>query len=180
MGASIWEGSTAIASTVNANNSYKSQRFVADAGNVATGLFTLTVFVYALNSGSLEVFVNGASQFITVDYTETSASTVTIPGVELGDVVVIRGLVGGESTQAAAESAAQAAASASQSAASAAASLASYNAILALSLPNMPLGISNGGTGMTTKAAAFLALAPVPVAGKVIGSTDGTTFSMVP
>jgi len=179
MGASIWEGSTTIASTANANNSYKSERFAANASHVTTGLFTLTVFVYAVGTGSLDVFINGASQFITIDFTETSPTTVTVPGVELGDIVVIRGLIGGDASQSAAASAAAAAAQAAASAASATAAAASYASILALSLPNLPLSIANGGTGTTTKSAAFLALAPIPVANKVIGSTDGVNFSMV-
>lgn len=177
MTGSIWTPGGTILSTANADNSYKAQRFTATAGQT---VFTLTAFAYAIGTGSLLVFINGVDQFITTDFTETDSTHVTlVTAAEAGDIVVIRGLIGGTGAQAAEVSATASAASATASAASAASSLASYNNILALSLPNLPLSIANGGTGQNTKAAAFIALAPAPEAGKVIGSSDGANFTMV-
>lgn len=178
MSASIWDQSSTIGSTANADGTYKAQRFVATAGQT---LFTLTVFAYQIATGSSILEINGVAQFLTLDFLETSNTSFTlVTPAEVGDIVVFRGFIGGTAAVAAEGSAGASAASATNSAASAAAALASYNAILALSLPSLPLVIASGGTGQTTKAAAFLALAPTPVANKVIGSTDGVNFSMVP
>lgn len=179
MSSSIWQGSQVIQSSANADNTYKAQRFIATEGQT---LFTLTSFVYAVGSGSLVVEVNGVSQFIGNDFTETANNKVTlVTPAEDGDVVVIRGFIGGTNAVAAEQSATNSYNYSIDSANYAAASLASYNAILALSLPNLPLTIANGGTGTNTKAAAFLALAPTPTgnAGKVIGTVDGINYSLV-
>lgn len=170
--ASIWGGSTVINSTANADNSYLTQVFgTPTAGQT---VFNLTVFAYAVGTASLDIFVNGVRQNLGSDFTETSASsfTFTTTDIETTDVIVAVGKVGLTGAN-------NAAASAAASAASAASALASYNAILALSLPSLPLAIANGGTGQTTKAAAFLALAPAPVINKVLGSTDGINYSLM-
>ncbi len=173
MGASVWEGSAEIVSTANADNTFLTQRFtVVTQGQT---LFTLTDFAYAINTNSLAVRVNGVEQKSGVDFTETSTSTFTFIGtdqLEPGDVIDAVGLVGGDGATGAVESAAIAV----EAAEDAEAALA---AILALSLPALPLTIANGGTGQITKAAAFLALAPNPVANKVLGSTDGLTYTLV-
>ena len=91
-------------------------------------------------------------------------------GVQAGDFVVIRGLIGGTAAQ-------SAQVSADQASAAAAAAQAAYQATLALSPASLPLPINKGGTGAITKAAAFLALAPTPQAGKVIGSLDGVNYT---
>lgn len=128
MGASIWDGSSTIVSTANADNVYKSQKFTATAGQT---LFTLTSFAYQINTSSVEVFINGAAQFGSgVDFTETSNTSITLTeAAEAGDVVFIRGFVGGTNAAAAADSAAQAASSAvTASAAATTASTAATNA----------------------------------------------------
>lgn len=173
----IWVGSNIIASTANADNTYLAQRYTATAGQT---VFTLTVFAYQVATGSLIVEINGVAQFIGVDFTETSNSSVTfVSPLELNDIVVIRGFIGG--TAAVAAQASAAAASISEVAAELAETNAeaAYAAILALALPNLPLNIASGGTGQTTKAAAFIALAPTPEVNKVIGSSDGVNFSML-
>lgn len=192
MTGNIWIGSQVIPSTANADNTILGQRYIATEGQT---VFLLTVFAYAPGTGSLSVFVNGADQFITQDYLETDSGTVTFTsGLELGDVVVIRGLVGGTAAQAAQVSAAQAAASATaasgyavqsqgyaaQSLTYAGQSLAAYNAILALNLPALPLTIPNGGTGQITAIAAFAALAPAaPNAGDIL-YYNGTNWTKLP
>lgn len=119
MGASIWDGSSAIDSTANADNSYISQRFVATAGQT---LFILTAFAYEPGTGSVFVEIGGAAgQYIGIDYRETSRTSVTlVEAAELGDIVVIRGLVGSTGAQAAGVSAIAAEAAAAASSASAA------------------------------------------------------------
>lgn len=171
MSASIWSGSTVIGSTANADNSYLQQQFTAPTEGQT--LFPLTAFSYAVGTNSLEIFINGDRQAITRDFTETSTTSFTLTsGVRAVDIIDAVGLVGSINST-------SAAASASLAAASAAAAQAAYLATLALSPASLPLVIANGGTGQITKAAAFLALAPAPVAAKVLGSTDGLTFSMV-
>ncbi len=133
MSGSIWNPSGSIPSTANADNTYLSQRFVATAGQA---VFMLTNFQYAIGTGSLEVFVNGVWQAPAINFTETTTASFTLDaGVDAGDVVVGRGLIGGTAAQSAVTSAAV-------SVAAAAASAASYTAINAL-LP----GILPGGTG---------------------------------
>lgn len=134
MGATIWSGDTIISSTANADDSYKEQSFTATAGQT---LFTLTEFAYQVGTGSLQIYINGARQRITSDFTETSNSSVTLTsGVEAGDIVVIAGLVGGTAAQAAAGSA-QIAVTAQAAAEQALAD------ITALSLPSLPASDQN-------------------------------------
>lgn len=122
MTANIWGEVTDVVSTANADNTYVAQRFVATQGQV---LFTLTDFVYQIATGSLLVFVNGVDQYITLDFLETSNSSVTLTtAMQAGDVVVIRGLIGSVASQTAAESAAAADISEAAAAASAAAAVA--------------------------------------------------------
>lgn len=179
MTASIWNGSTVIGSTANADNSYLVQRFGAPTEGQT--LFTLTSFSYAVGTNSLEVFIDGVRQVIGTDFTETSPTSFTLlaPGARATDVVDAVGLVGSVNSTGAAASAAASAASATASSGFATAAQASYLATLALVPASLPLSIANGGTGNTTKAASFIALAPAPVAGQVIGSVDGVTFAMV-
>lgn len=173
----IFNPSAVITSTANADNSYKAQRFIATAGQT---VFTLTTFAYQVSTGSIVLEINGVAQFITEDFTETSNTSITLTTpAEVGDVVVIRGFIGGTNAVAAEASASAAEVSKLAADASAVAALAAYDAIIALGLPSLPLTIANGGTGQITKAAAFLALAPTPVSGKVIGSLDGVTFGMI-
>ena len=114
---SIWAGSTVIASSANADNTYKAQRFVATA---AQTVFNLSAFAYQVGSGSLIVEINGVAQFIGLDFTETTNTSVTlVTPAEAGDVVVIRGFIGGTGAVAAAVSAEAAAISAAEAAASA-------------------------------------------------------------
>jgi hypothetical protein len=178
MSGSIWSpGGTAISSTANADNTYLSQRFVATLGQT---IFNLTAFNYQIGTGSIEVFINGVVQSQVIDFTETSNSSVTLIGsLDAGDIVVIRGFVGGTASQAAAGSATAAANSAAAAAASATAANNSYLAILAISPAQLPLPINQGGTGVaaTTKAAAFAAIAPPPGVNSVISSIDGINWT---
>jgi hypothetical protein len=120
MAGTAWSPGGIIASTANADNSYITQSITATVQGQT--LFTLTNFLYAPATGSLFVFINGAKQRLTVDYTETSTATITlVTGVDLGDIVEIVGLVG-------TSGATNAAASATAAAASAAAALISQNA----------------------------------------------------
>lgn len=160
-GASIWTGNTTQVSTANADNTKLEQRFAPTEGQ---SLFVLTNFSYAVGTHSLEVFINGVRQSMGVDFVETSTTSFTVTGgVEATDVVDATGIVGTSGATLASASAA----AANVSAAAAAASLAS---ISALALPALPLTRANGGLGQ---------IVPAPVAGKVLGSTDGVTFSMV-
>lgn len=165
MTASVWNPAGSSTNTANADNNYKHQVFTVDAGIAANGIFTLTQFAYQTGTESLLVLVNGVDQVLTTDYTETSNTIVTIPGVKLGDEVVIRALVGSTASQSAAASAAAAEAAAAS--------------IIGLNPPNLPVAINIGGTGQVTKAAAFLALAPIPSIGQVIGSLDGVNYTTV-
>ena len=50
-------------------------------------IFNLT-FSYTLGNNSLNVFVNGSKQVITLNYTETDSTTVTfLSGLNVGDIV---------------------------------------------------------------------------------------------
>ena len=120
MSGSIWDGSQAITSTANADNSYKAQRFVATEGQT---IFVLSAFAYAVGTGSLLVTINGVDQFIGEDFVETDLSTVTLTSpVIAGTKVTIRGLIGTTGATAASVSAAAAAASATAAGLSATAS----------------------------------------------------------
>lgn len=165
MTASIWNPAGSSVNTANADNNYKHEIFITDATQASTGIFTLTTFAYQTGTESLIIEVNGVSQVIDTDYTETSNNVVTIPGVLEGDKVVIRALVGSEASQSAAASAAAAEAAAAS--------------IIGLNPPMLPVAINIGGTGAITKAAAFLALAPTPEIGKVIGSLDGINYTSI-
>ena len=77
----IWAPGTAI----SANNSLKSQSFVASAGQTA---FTLTAFLYAVSTGSLQVYVGGLHQRSGIDFNETSPNSFTLTtGVSAGTIV---------------------------------------------------------------------------------------------
>lgn len=77
----IWAPGVAI----SANNSLKSQTFVAVEGQTA---FTLTAFLYAVNTGSLQVFVGGLHQRAGVDFTESAPNSFTLTtGVSAGTIV---------------------------------------------------------------------------------------------
>lgn len=166
MTASVWNPAGSSTNVANADNNYKHQTFTVDSIIASTGIFILTTFAYQTGTESLLVLVNGVDQILTADYTETNNTTVTIPGVKLGDIVVIRALVGSTASQSAAASAAAAAASAAS--------------IAGLNPPNLPVAIAIGGTGANNKSQAFLNLAPVPVIGQVIGSLDGVNYITIP
>lgn len=154
MTASIWNPAGSSTNVANADNNYKHQVFIVDAIIAASGIFTLTSFAYQIGTESLLVLVNGVDQVLTTDYTETSNTVVTIPGVKLGDEVVIRALVGSTASQSAAASAAAAAAAAAS--------------IIGLNPPNLPIAINIGGTGAVNKTDAFDALAPSSTKGDII------------
>lgn len=159
-GASIWAPGGAIPVSANADNTILTQRFTATARQ---SLFTLTGFAYQVATNSLAVYINGVFQHLSDDFSETSNTSFTVTGgCNSGDIVVAVGLVGSTGAQAATTSAAQAAVSA-------AAAAASYAAIVALSLPNLPLTISNGGTNAATKTAAFDNLSPLNTKGDLLG-----------
>lgn len=109
MTASVWSESATIQSTANADNTLKDQLFTAIAGQV---LFVLTNFQYESNTHSLLVEINGVSQYLGTDYTETSRTSITlVTPAEVGDSVVVRGYIGGTAAVAASTSAAAALAS---------------------------------------------------------------------
>lgn len=77
----IWAPGTAI----SANNSLKSQSFVASAGQT---VFTLTAFLYVVSTGSLQVYVGGLHQRSGIDFNETSPNSFTLTtGVSAGTIV---------------------------------------------------------------------------------------------
>lgn len=118
MSASIWNPAGTVVPTSNADNTLKHQVFTATA---AQTVFTLTLFQYQPATESLLVEINGVAQNLTLDYTETSSSVVTmVTPCELGDQVVIRGYIGGTAAVAAQVSATAALASEVAAAASAA------------------------------------------------------------
>lgn len=92
MSASIWNPASSIPSSVNANNTLKSESQTAAAGQT---LITLSLFAYQPGTGTLLVFVNGIVQALGTDYTESSSTTVTFAApLNLGDYVLIYGFVG--------------------------------------------------------------------------------------
>lgn len=109
----IWAPGTSI----SANSSISTQRFVATEGQT---LFNITDFTYALGTNSLYVFVNGGFQVASVDFTEIdSASFELDAGVSAGTVVVAVGfleIAGGSSVVDAAVAAAEAAQAAAEAA----------------------------------------------------------------
>ena len=69
----------------------QTQTFTATAGQT---LFTLATVTYTPGSNTLSVFVNGSKQLVTLNYAETSDTTVTfVTGLNLGDVVEITTIV---------------------------------------------------------------------------------------
>ena len=88
MAASIFGGNGG-AVEVSAAGSIVPESFVATGGQTA---FTLTKFIYTLNSSSLLVFVNGQLQTSGRDFTETSISTFALAeGCAAGDNVDVIG-----------------------------------------------------------------------------------------
>lgn len=74
---------------VNVNGTVVTEHFVGLGGQT---LFTLANFVYAQNTNSIIVFINGQKQTSGKDYTETSTSTFTlVEGVVAGDTVDVIG-----------------------------------------------------------------------------------------
>ena len=61
------------------------QNFVATVGQT---IFTLTLFTYTPGTGTLDVFIQGALQTVTTDYTETNSTTVTLVEPCLGGELV--------------------------------------------------------------------------------------------
>lgn len=81
--ATIWVGPSAEVPVVNSNGNIYEQTIVATAAQV---LFTLTVFQYTPGTGSIFVFKNGELLRRAVDYTETSATEITLAvGAAAGD-----------------------------------------------------------------------------------------------
>lgn len=154
-GASVFNGGTTIVSTANADSTVLRQVFtVTDAQVKDPAVFVLTNFSYAPGTNSLEVYVNGVFQNLGTDVTETSVNSfIILGGVESGDTVTARGIIGVAGTVAAA-----------QSATSAAASLA---AIQGLALPALPLSIANGGTGVGNRQASLNALSGMAIKGSM-------------
>lgn len=169
MSASIWEGSQVIGATANADNSYVTEEFTATING--DELFNLTTFVYQPGTGSLDIYVAGVHQRLTLDYSETSNSSVTVKGVRVGDAVTIRGLVGATNSQAAQESADQAAASAAAAAASAVSSAASATA--------SQTSATNSANSATASAASALASSnsATASANSAIASANSATAS---
>lgn len=160
--ASLFNAGSAISTTANANNSVLTQRFATPTEGQS--LFNLTAFSYVPGTHSLQIFIDGVAQAVLFDFTETSVNSFTIiGGVRASDVIDAVGIVGSTGAITAATSATAAAASA----ASAAVALAT---IQALNPPNLPLARVNGGLGQVV---------PAPVAGKVLGSSDGVTYSLL-
>lgn len=163
MGASIWDGDSEIVSSVNANDTYLTQSFVATEGQT---VFTLTEFEYAINTHSLDVEINGVGQRSGIDFTETSVSSFTfLEALAEGDVVYAQGIVGSENTVSAAESAALADADRIAAQAAAAQAQSILDIIELLTPAELPLAIENGGTGQITKTLAYNALSPVTTKG---------------
>lgn len=77
----IWAPGVAI----SANNSLKSQSFVAVEGQ---SVFTFTAFLYEVGTGSLQVFVGGLHQRAGVDFNETAPNSFTLTtAVSAGTIV---------------------------------------------------------------------------------------------
>lgn len=153
MTASVWNPAGTSANTANANNTYQAQKFVvAIAGQT---LFSLTDFSYIPGTGSLLVEINGVDQYIGDDFLETNGVQVTFTsGLALGDIVVIRGLVGITGP-------------------AGAAALAAMAAIQLLNVPALPLSLNAGGTGIAAASpnVTFNALAPSTTKGDMIAHT---------
>ena len=74
---------------VNVNGTVVTEHFVGLGGQT---LFTLANFVYAQNTNSIIVFINGQKQTSGKDYTETSTSSFTlVEGVAAGDTIDVIG-----------------------------------------------------------------------------------------
>jgi len=79
----IWK----VGDSTGAMNAANEQIFSATAGQL---LFTLTLFTYTTGAKQIMVFQNGLLQDITVDYTETSTSSITLTvGAALGDSIKV-------------------------------------------------------------------------------------------
>lgn len=85
MSANIWEPGQGPF-LVDAENSNRSQVFTAGSGQT---LFTLTSFVYTLNTGSIAVYRNGQRLVKDTDWYEDTVSTFTLnpASVQAGDVI---------------------------------------------------------------------------------------------
>ena len=151
MTASIWSpGSIVGIETINADNTRKSQRFAPNL--VGTTVFTITNFAYAVGTGSLNVVINGVTQYPGTDFIETSPSsfTLTTP-VEAEDIVDVYGMVGSPAAQSAAVSAAAAIVASSGAADSATAANASAASASVSSLSATSSAIASAGSALDSQ-----------------------------
>ena len=81
MSASIW----APGASVSANNSVRSEAFIATLGQTN---FNLTAFSYTVGTGSLYVFVGGAAQRPYIDFTETRTMSFRLTTGAPADAIV--------------------------------------------------------------------------------------------
>lgn len=92
MTSSVWNPAAFEVAQVNAAGVMKEESFSATAGQT---VFTLTTYAYAVGTGSLLVFKNGALGVRGVDWIETDTFTFTLlAGANVNDVIVAVGFVG--------------------------------------------------------------------------------------
>lgn len=86
MGATVWAG-TGVA--LPANIYVVLDRIIATAGQTVV---PITLFTYTVGGNNIRVYINGLLQSLTVDYTETSTSSITFTsGLSVGDEVEVIG-----------------------------------------------------------------------------------------
>ncbi len=165
---SIWNGTDIIPVTANADNTYLSERFVGSDGvfDGTNTTFTLSLFAYQVDTGSLDVYLNGVFQGPAVDFTEDSNDSFSIVGeLEDADVIVAKGLIGSTGAEQAAVSAAAAEAAAIDAEGSA--TTATAQAVIATTKA------SEAAVSAATVLAHLLYLTPeVRVSNTAIASTD--------
>lgn len=156
---SIWQpGTGSNIPTVDSDNSYKTQRYIATQGQTD---FTLTEFAYAVGTNSLDIIINGVTQTPIKDFVEVTGNIFRlVEGAEAGDDIYVRGLIGSEGAQSAAVSAIQAAASATLAQQQAAAIVGKNNIFIATSTTPNTIGLFalgfDVGTGKQFQAGQYI------------------------
>lgn len=145
MSASVWEPGSELV-TIDAESTNLSQVFTATDSQV---IFNLTLFSYAVGTGSLAVYRGGQRLILGTDWSETSSTSISLTGftVAAGEIIEVVAVIGAAS---AASITAQAAADAAESSASeAAASAASIDTASLLTKAGNLNGLASAGVART-------------------------------
>ena len=145
MSASVWEPGSELV-TIDAESTNLSQVFTATDSQV---IFNLTLFSYAVGTGSLAVYRGGQRLILGTDWSETSSTSISLTGftIAAGEIIEVVAVIGAASAASIVAQAAAVTAVAAQAAA--AASAASIDTASLLTKAGNLSGLASAGTART-------------------------------